>query len=109
MKADGREESKFVDRKKKKTLHKRRNNDADGESSRNSLGWRENEMGDREKKEAVEKTEDKRILKALQPCQREEQASNAVSDVRAALQIVNKWFLHTLLPHINTIQHVLFK
>lgn len=38
------------------------------------------------------KQEDKRTLKAIQPCQQgEEQANNAVSKVRAALQIVNKW------------------
>lgn len=37
-------------------------------------------MEDREKKAAAVKAEegDKRILKALQPCQQEEQANNAV-------------------------------
>lgn len=43
---------------------------------------------------------DRRTLKALKPCQQgEEQANNAAQEVRAALQIVNKWHIYTLLIH----------
>ena len=51
-----------------------------------------------EEEAAEEKQEDKRVLKALRRCQQVEgQANNAAGEVRAALQIVNKWFTLTRL------------